>query len=158
MPKLAVPVALLLLFMLAACAGQIPAAVEASPTPDPDPCASHNLPKAVQTTNDLMREFDRVSQQVASVPADRLPSMIADLQRIRRAAEDWPVPPCLATLKKHQLNHMNLVIQALIVLIGGGDQETLRTGFELAREEYQQYSFELVRLLGITLATVTVTP
>ena len=84
--------------------------------------------------------------------------MIADLQRIRRAAEDLPVPPCLATLKKHQLNHMNLVIQALIVLIGGGDQETLRTGFELAREEYQQYSFELVRLLGITLATVTVTP
>ena len=105
-----------------------------------------------------MREFDDVTAQLTSAAAEQLPTIISDLQRIRRAAEDLPVPPCLVTLKRYQLNHMNLVIQSLLGFVGGQDQETLRTGFEIARAEYEKYSLELVRLLGITLATVTVSP
>jgi hypothetical protein len=53
---------------------------------------------------------------------------------------------------------MNLVIQTLLVSVGGGDRQTLDTGLEAARAEYERYSLELVRLLGITLAPVTATP
>ena len=158
MQKMTLSVFPLLLLILTACSGQIPASVQATSTPDLDPCASQNIPATVQAINELMREFDRVSVQLTSAPAEQFPGMIADLQRIRRAAEDLPVPVCLETLKKHQLNHMNRVIQTLIGFIGSGDQEALRTGFEIAQEQYQQYSFELVRLLGITLATVTASP
>lgn len=158
MLKLAASVSLLLLFLLSACSGQISATLEVTPTPDPDPCSPQNLPATVRETNDLMREFDDVTGQLTSATADQLPAIISDMQRIRRAAEDQPVHPCLVTLKRHQLNHMNLVIQSLLGFVGGGDQETLQAGFRVARAEYEKYSLELVRLLGITLATVTVTP
>lgn len=158
MQKFAVLVSLLLLVILPACGRQIPATPEATSTPDPDPCSPQNMPAAVRGINDLMREFDDVTAQLTSAAAEQLPTIISDLQRIRRAAEDLPVPPCLVTLKRYQLNHMNLVIQSLLGFVGGQDQETLRTGFEIARAEYEKYSLELVRLLGITLATVTVTP
>jgi hypothetical protein len=122
-----------------------------------DPCSTENLPTTVQEINDLMREFDDASQLAANLPTEQLSDVISNLQRIRRAAEDLQIPPCLGTLKTHQLNHMNLMIQTLIAFVGGADQESLRNGLEMAREEYDLYSLEMVRLLGITLAPVTAT-
>jgi hypothetical protein len=123
-----------------------------------DPCSSENLPTTVQEINDLMREFDDASQLPANLFAQQLPDVISNLQRIRRAAEDLQIPPCLGTLKTHQLNHMNLVIQTLIAFVGGMDQETLKDGLAMAREEHDLYSLEIVRLLGVTLAPITATP
>lgn len=158
MPKLASYFYSLVFLTLSACGRQTPALAPTTFTPDLDPCASQNLPAALQEINGLMREFDSVARQDPGTSFQQLPEIISDLQRIRRAAEDLPIPPCLRTLKTHQLNHMNLMIQTLLAVVGGGDQQTLNTGLAIAQAEYERYSLELVRLLGITLAPITETP
>ena len=154
----------LLLFFISACGGQTAATVETeSPTtstisPDEDPCSTQNLPATVQPVNDLMREFEDASQLASNLTSQQLPEVISNLQRIRREAEDVQIPACLATLKTHQLNHMNQMIQTLLEFVGGANQEALTNGLELARNEHDLYSLEIVRLLGITLAPITATP
>lgn len=153
-----------LLFFISACGGQTAATAETEsilePTisPDEDPCSSQNLPTTVQTLNDLMRQFEDASQLAPNLSAQQLPEVISNLQRIRRAAEDVQIPACLGTLKTHQLNHMNIMIQTLLAFVGAADQEALTSGLEKARDEHDLYSLEIVRLLGITLAPITVTP
>ena len=105
-----------------------------------------------------MREFDDASQLASNTPAQQLPEVISNLQRIRREAEDTQIPACLGELKTHQLNHMNLMIQTLIAFVGGANKEELNTGLENARKEHDLYSLEIVRLLGITLSAITATP
>jgi hypothetical protein len=154
----------ILLFLLSACGGQTAATAEPESittppiSPGEDPCSSQNLPTTVQPLNDLMREFEDASQLVSNLSAQQLPEVISNLQRIRRGAEDVQIPACLGTLKTHQLNHMNLMIQTLLAFVGGGDQQALTTGLEKARNEHDLYSLEIVRLLGITLAPITATP
>jgi len=151
----------LFLLITSACGSQPiatePEALTTNTTAD-DPCSSENLPTTVQGLNDLMREFDNASQLASSTPAQQLPDVISNLQRIRREAEDSQIPTCLGDLKTHQLNHMNLMIQTLIASVGGASQEELNAGLENARKEHDLYSLEIVRLLGITLAPITATP
>lgn len=148
-------------FFVTSCGNQpLPAEAGGSTSPagqSDDPCAPQNLPATVQPVNDRMREFDDAAQLASNLPAEQLPEIISNLQRIRREAEDIQIPTCLATLKVYQLNHMNLMIQTLLAVVGGADQETLNNGLEEARKEYDLYSLEIVRLLGITLAPVTPT-
>jgi hypothetical protein len=161
MKKLVLYLFLLILVVTSACGSQaIATQPEALPTNTAadDPCSSENLPTTVQGLNDLMREFDNASQLASSTPAQQLPDVISNLQRIRREAEDSQIPACLGTLKTHQLNHMNLMIQTLIAFVGGASQEELNAGLENARQEHDLYSLEIVRLLGITLAPITATP
>jgi hypothetical protein len=158
MQKLALCFFWLLLLASSACGGQPPRQAPATLTPDPNPCSPQNLPATVQEIHDLTRGFDSAAAQISGLTDQQLPDTISELQRIRRTAEDLSIPPCLTTLKTHQQNYMNLVIQTLLVSVGGGDQQTLDTGLEAARAEYQRYSLELVRLLGITLSPVTATP
>jgi hypothetical protein len=98
-----------------------------------------------------MREFDDASTLAASRPRQELSASIADLQRIRRNAEDQPTPPCLATLKLYQVSHMNTVINTLIAFLGGADQNIVDQGIALARTQHDQYTLELARVLGITV-------
>ena len=153
-----------LLLLFASACGAEPAATQAetlttaTTAPDQDPCSTQNLPTTVQPLNDLMREFDDASQLASNLPAAQLPEVISNLQRIRRDAEDVRIPACLSTLKTHQLNHMNLMIQTLLGFISGADQQALTGGLEQARKEHDLYSLEIVRLLGITLAPITATP
>ena len=153
----------LFLFFFSACSGQ-PAATQtdALPTsllsPNEDACSTENIPATIEPINDLMREFDDASQLASNLPAPQLPEIISNLQRIRRDTEDIQIPACLVTLKTHQLNHMNLMIQTLLAFVSGANQEELNNGLELARKEHDLYSLEIVRLLGVTLAPITATP
>ena len=153
----------LFLLFLTACGGQ-PAATQTRILPtltlslDEDPCSSQNMPATIEPINDLMREFDDASQLAANLPSAQLPEAISNLQRIRRATEDAQIPACLITLKSHQLNHMNIMIQTLLAFVGGANQEDLNNGVEQARKEHDLYSLEIVRLLGVTLAPLTATP
>ena len=161
MKKLALYLLSACLLIVSACSNQqIPTQPPLTATTDPtqDPCSSENLPTTVQEINDLMREFDDASAVASNIPVQQLPDIISNLQRIRRAAEDVQGPPCLGTLRTHQLNHMNLTIQTLIAFVGGANQETLKNGLDMARQEHDLYSLEIVRLLGITLAPVTASP
>lgn len=147
----------LCLLLLSACGAPLATPSDPTFTPDPDPCSAQNLPISVDGINDLTRRFDEVSQQVPT-SSQGLAELVADLQRIRREAEDLTVPACLEVLKTHQLNYMNLVIQSLIVFVSNSEADLLEIGMELAQQERSLYSLEMVRLLGITLAPVTVPP
>jgi len=151
------------LLIISACGSQQiptqpPTIATANQDQSQDPCSAENLPTTVEEINNLMREFDDASQLASNLPVQGLPDVVSNLQRIRRDAEDLQIPPCLGTLKTHQLNHMNLMIQTLIAFVGGSDQATLKNGLEMARKEHELYSLEIVRLLGITLAPITATP
>jgi predicted component of type VI protein secretion system len=104
-----------------------------------------------------MREFDDSSKLATNLSREKLPEMISEMQRIRRAAEDQEIPACLSTLKVHQIAHMNTVINTLIAFLGGAQPETLTNGITRAGQEHDLYTLEVARLLGIPLSS-TVTP
>ncbi|GAB4444208.1 MAG: hypothetical protein OHK0041_00200 [Anaerolineales bacterium] len=159
---------ILLLTLLPAC---VSAPATASPSPEvqyivvtatpppatstPDPCAPENIEAEVQKIHAYMREFDDASTLAASRPRQELAASIADLQRIRRNAEDQPTPSCLATLKLYQVSHMNTVINTLIAFMGGADQTAVDQGIALARDQHDRYTLELARLLGLTVEPAT---
>jgi hypothetical protein len=150
------------ILFLTACGSQDPHVTPAAPifssTSTPDPCAAENLAESIKKVNDLQREFDDASQLASNLAREQLPDSISDMQRIRRAAEDHQAPACLATLKAHQLAHMNIVIDTMIAFLGGADTETLNQGIADAGAEHDLYTLEIARLLGITLAPVTNVP
>jgi len=159
------PTSLILLaaaLMLAACAAPTPAPPTAvptapptpvpPPTATPDPCAPENLQEAIIPVDRLMREFDDASLLAQNTPlGDLLLPAIADLQRIRRDAEDQEIPLCLLDLKSYQVAHMNTVIDVLIGFLNGADQELINQASAQARQLHDEYTIELARLLGITL-------
>jgi len=125
-------------------------------TSTPDPCAQENMGDEIQKIHAHMREFDDTSTLAASRPRDDLAGSIADLQRIRREAEDQPIPSCLTTLKTYQVSHMNSVINTLVAFLGGADQAAVDQGIAVAREQHDQYTLELARLLGITVEPASI--
>jgi hypothetical protein len=127
-------------------------------TSTPDPCAPENIQAEVQKIHNHMREFDDASALAASVPRDQLSTAIANLQAIRRAAEDQPIPPCLGNLKSYQVAHMNSVINTLLAFMNGSDQSVVDQGIAMARQQHDQYTIELARLLGITMEPPTALP
>jgi hypothetical protein len=121
----------------------------------PDPCSAGQIEAEVQKVHRHMREFDDASVLASKLPRDQLTDSVADLQRIRREAEDEQVPTCLTNLRKYQVDHMNSVISTLLVFIGGTDTTTLEQGIAIARQQHDQYTLELARLLGLTVVPAT---
>lgn len=154
---------LLSIFTISACGSEstpvtetpLPATPTPAPvftiTPTPDPCAPERIAAEVEEVHKLMREFDDASLLASNTPVEQLNPSIADLQRIRRNAEDQVVPACLTNLKQYQLEHMNSVINILMAFMSGVDQETLNQSVILARQQHDQYSLELATLLGLTV-------
>ena len=120
-----------------------------------DPCAPENIKDSVQEVHKFMREFDDASTLAASRPREELADSIANLQRIRRDAEDQSTPGCLGTLKTYEVSHMNSVINTLIAFMGGADQKSVDQAIAVARQQHDQYTLELARLLGITMVPAT---
>lgn len=125
-------------------------------TATPDPCSLPQLEEEVQKIHRHMREFDDASILASNMPREQLSGSIAELQRIRREAEDETIPNCLLTLKTHQIEHMNSVIETLVAFMGGTDQQTLEQGISAARQQHDDYTLELARLLGLTVVPATV--
>jgi hypothetical protein len=125
------------------------------PSSTPDPCSSEQIEAEVQKVHGHMREFDDASTLASNLPLQELSGPIANLQKIRREAEDEQIPPCLTDLKKYQIAHMNTVIGTLVGFLGGADQQTLEKSIAIAREQHDQYTLELARLLGLTVVPAT---
>ena len=121
----------------------------------PDPCSSELIEVEVQKVHGHMREFDDASILASNLPLQELSGPIANLQRIRREAEDEQIPACLNNLKKSQIAHMNTVIATLVAFLGGADMNTLEKSIASAREQHDQYTLELARLLGLTVVPAT---
>ena len=122
----------------------------------PDVCSTELIEAEVQKVHRHMREFDDASILASKMPREDLNESIAGLQRIRREAEDEEIPSCLINLKAHQVEHMNSVIGTLIAFIGGADRASLEQSILIAREQHDQYTLELARLLGLTVVPATV--
>ena len=123
-----------------------------------DPCSMPQLETEVQEVHSHMREFDDASALASSMPREQLSSSIADLQRIRREAEDELIPGCLTKLREIQVQHMNTVIETLLAFMRGIDQQTLEQGIALARQQHDQYLLEYSRVVGITVVPATFPP
>jgi hypothetical protein len=162
---------LVLIITLAGC-GSTPAAVptatempvtQVTPTETatpmasvtPDPCAPGQIEAEVQKVHRHMREFDDASVLASNVPREQLGNAIANLQKIRRDAEDEPIPACLTNLKTYQIEHMNSVINTLLAFMSKADQQTVDQGISAARQQHDQYTLELARLLGLTVVPAT---
>lgn len=182
--QLIIAAALLLSMLLSACGSSItPARVitatdTALPTltititPTPDLCAPENIRAEVDKVHRHMREFDDASTLAASMPREQLSGPIANLQKIRREAEDELVPLCLSSLKDYQIRHMNSVISTLIAFLSiadpraldctsperSADEEAICQNIANARQQHDQYTLELARLLGIPIITATAAP
>jgi len=124
-------------------------------TSTPDPCSPGQIEGEVQKVQKHMREFDDASTLASSTPRDQLSGSISDLQRIRREAEDQPIPACLTNLKTYQVQHMNSVIETLLAFMRGVDQKSLEPGIALAKQQHDQYLLELARVLGLTVVPAT---
>ena len=146
-----------------ACANQNPIITQPGPTIEltlaptstPDLCSVENISESIKEVNDLMREFDDMSKLATNIARDKLPELISDMQRIRRAAEDQKIPSCLSTLKLHQIAHMNTVINTLIAFLGGAQADVLNDGIKRAGQEHDLYTLEVARLLGIPQSAIT---
>ena len=136
----------------------VPAASTVEATSTLDLCGRPQIETEVQKVHKHMREFDDASILASNMPREQLSSAIADLQRIRREAEDEQTPRCLTNLKQIQVQHMNTVINTLIVFMGGTDQQTLDQGIALARQQHDEYTLELARILGLTVVPATIPP
>lgn len=154
--KTIIILAFLVIFVLSACgektATPTAEAVEpVSATLVPDPCSKENLPDEVSKINDLMREFDDYSRLASSTPQDKLLQVIPSLQEVRRRAESQEVPECLRDLKVLQIDHMNTVIEILMVFMSNAQSEGVNQGIVQARDLHMKYDIEIARLLGLTL-------
>lgn len=125
--------------------------LEAASTPDP--CSPENIGEEVEKVHRIMREFDDASSLASSTPSQQLYNAIADMQRIRRDAEDLTVPACLEQLQLLQLNHMETVINTLLVFYSDANAEVVNAGILQARQEYELYMLELSSVLGLTPAS-----
>jgi hypothetical protein len=148
--------------------------VSVSPTTSvaPDECSPEQIETEVQNVQRHMREFDDASTLASSMPRNQLSEPIANLQRIRREAEDEVTSPCLNELRKYQIDHMNSVINTLLAFMRATDplaidcveiqsnteEEAICQTIVLARQQHDQYVLELARLLGITPVAATGAP
>jgi hypothetical protein len=176
---------LLFAIVLSGCGGNVPAtatSVEAStavPTQEAvstaaasgtaDLCVSPQIEAEAQKVQKHMREFDDASALASSVPQAQLSDSIAELQRIRREADDEVIPPCLTDLKTYQISHMNSVINTLLAFMRSKDplsidcadiqsnteEEVVCQNIAFARQQHDQYLVELARILGITVVAAT---
>ncbi|HJR82065.1 MAG TPA: hypothetical protein VJ821_18470 [Anaerolineales bacterium] len=150
-----------------------PATPTTTITTTPDPCEAENIKPVVDQVHAHMREFDDASTLAASLPREQLTEPIANLQRIRREAEDETVPSCLENLKDFQIQHMNSVISTLLAFISASDplaldcvdvventqEAAVCQSISNARQQHDQYTLELARLLNIPIFTApAVTP
>ena len=136
-------------------------------TMTPDLCASENIKAEVDKVQKHMREFDDAAILASNVPQGQLSDSIAELQRIRREADDELVPACLNNLKTFQINHMNLVIDSLLAFMRASDllafdcidiesnteEEAFCQNLATARQQHDQYILELARILGLPIIT-----
>lgn len=134
-------------------------------TTTPDVCTTESIRAEVDKVHKHMREFDDAATLAANVPREQLSGPIADLQRIRREAEDEVVPSCITTLKDYQIQHMNSVINTLITFLSINDpsaidcvdvaensqEAAICQNIMIARQQHDQYTLELARILGITV-------
>jgi hypothetical protein len=128
-------------------------------TPSGESCAPQNIAPEIDKANQLMRAFDDWSQIATSTPKEKLGSVIANLQAIRRQTQDNPVSECLVKLKEYQLVYMETVVNTLLSFLSGSNSTLLNQGVELARSQHDQYNAEVASLLSIdVVVTGTVTP
>ncbi len=142
-------------------------------TATPDACSPANMQTAALDFNSLAREFDDSAIIAQNTPREQLAGPIADLQRVRRASEDYQVPECLVTLQNLQLAYMNTYLDAIVALFATNqnpdatavvdgqrvllqhalteqDSAVINQNIVAAMQYRESYLDEMAKILGIT--------
>ena len=127
-------------------------------SPTYDPCSTENISNTVRLVNDTMRQFDDYALLAANIVQSQIVLVIPPMQEIRRDAEDQEVPSCLTELKRLELLFMDTTLQALMAFQSSTNVETLTTAILASRQYHEQYTIELARVMGVTLAPPAPTP
>lgn len=143
--------------ILSACASPVTPPAPLPPVVS-DPCAPENIRGTTAAINALMQQFDDESALASNVPRSQLAARIVALQSIRRQAQDYEAPTCVAQLKQLQLKHMNSVIETMLAFLSRGDQAAVAQGIQAGRAQHDEYVAELARLLGMTAVVATPQP
>jgi hypothetical protein len=167
--SIAVIIAIATLLAVAACSP----ATHSLPTATPDPCTQQNMQSTLTEFDKLSREFIDSDALAQNTGAGQLAPNITELQRIRREAEDYVIPPCLTKLKEYQLGFMYSTIDAFMIMYStfAGvplqammTPENFRPAITLVNQrlaqaiDYQnKYQIEKASLLGVTLQPPTAT-
>jgi hypothetical protein len=133
------------------------AATIGGPTPTPDPCSAGEIKRYAEAIRDVSREFADAYTVATSAPRMSLAPVIQDLQAIRREAEDLEVPECAAPAKDALIAYMNVAIEAFTAFMSQKSDRHVATVFERANALLDDYTIEVVKLIGVTL-TPALTP
>lgn len=131
-----------------------------APTNTPDVCSPENIPVQVERLHNFTREFDDTFGLAQTLRLEEAVPLVQDMQRIKRSAEDLPVPPCLSKLKEHQILYMNSGIEVFTTVYSitssnpNINQETLNSVtiplFENVLSAAKLYLDEQAKLMGWT--------
>jgi hypothetical protein len=106
-----------------------------------------------------MREFDKYAALASVIVQSQVVQVIPPMQTIHLTLQDQTVPACLSELKRLELLYMSTTLQTLNAFQEPTpNAEAITAGVLQARQYYDQYAVELVRLLGVTLTAPAITP
>jgi hypothetical protein len=113
-----------------------------------DPCGDELLETTATPLTSLMEIFDDGADIAANSPHEQLAEPIANLQALRREAEDLEVPICLAKLKTAQIDYMNSVIDTLLMFLSLQDEDVVMVGVEISDELRAIYETQVSEIFG----------
>jgi hypothetical protein len=115
-----------------------------------DLCAPDNVATSAAPILELMTKFDDGSDLAANTPLEQLTGPIADLQAVRRDAENLAVPECLLPLKLAQVDYMNSVIDTMLMFLSMEQEEVIMVGIEITDELRAFYEDLVIEIIGET--------
>ncbi len=124
----------LIAIALVGCSGLI-----GGPTPTPDPCSAGEIERYLDAIRDVSRRFDDAVALANTTPRGSLPPVIADLQEIRRDAEDLDVPGCADKAKNALVRYMDGIVDAFLLFLGNRPDSDVNEAFTEATDLLDAY-------------------
>lgn len=123
------------------------------PTPTPDKCSPQAVGEYYDAINHVGRRFSDALDLADTTPRMNLPSVISDLQAIRRDAEDLDVPPCAEKAKQALVSFMDKSIDGFLAFLGQKPDAVVNAAFDEASKAMDNYLTELLTLEGMITPT-----
>jgi hypothetical protein len=127
--------------MLSACQSAPPTEVAEVSTPTPDECSPDS--EHIEALRDVEERFADAVSLAGSTPRISLSEPIANLQEIRRDAEDLEVPSCLEDAHAQLIEYMDAYVEAYLSFLSDADDAIVQVLFRMGDTAYNEYAAEL---------------
>lgn len=136
---------LLIAIIISGCSGSF----GFGPTPTPDPCSPTEIKKYIDSIDDVSRRFDDALQLALSTSRISLSPVVADLQTIRRDAEDLEVPECAIDAKGWLILYIDTTIEAFLNFMAQEPDSQVQSKFKLASQYLLSYQEALAEMQSL---------